>query len=71
MLDPDDNIVWNNLGIVGGGEVAGDNYNIKQCCCEALRLDPEYSTAWYIWASWEAGRWPGRTIARSSATTRR
>eukprot|EP00931_Biecheleriopsis_adriatica_P018866 TRINITY_DN13044_c0_g1_i6.p1 TRINITY_DN13044_c0_g1~~TRINITY_DN13044_c0_g1_i6.p1 ORF type:complete len:472 (+),score=94.23 TRINITY_DN13044_c0_g1_i6:85-1500(+) len=37
---------WSSLGVTGGGEVAGQNYDEKACYLKALRADRGYAVAW-------------------------
>ena len=44
--DPKNAKAWNNLGVIGGGEVKHESYNRKACFLKALELEPKYSIAW-------------------------
>ena len=39
--------IWNNLGILGGGEVGGQKLTQRVCFQQALELDSEDAKVWY------------------------
>ena len=39
-------IAWNSLGVVGGGNVGGQQYTKQRCYVRALEIDDQHAKPW-------------------------